>query len=140
MLRSTSWPIDLVFTRSMKSRATLKFTSASSSAKRTSRKDSLTFSSEIFPKPRRFLKALWSLVLNESNIRLNYASQSVFTRPGQKGRGRQICEADNLIQCVQFLRLSHYSVLLRLDRKCPTPLPTISRNEDHEVDVWTVAG
>jgi hypothetical protein len=25
--------------------------------------------SEILPRPRRFLKAFWSLVLNESNIR-----------------------------------------------------------------------
>jgi hypothetical protein len=27
--------------------------------------------SEIFPRPRRFLKAFWSLLLNESNIATN---------------------------------------------------------------------
>src|SRR5262245_12078863 len=64
----TSWPRDLVLTRSMKSRATLKFTSASSRAIRTSRNDSATFDSEIFPSPRRLRKAFWSFVLKESNM------------------------------------------------------------------------
>src|SRR5208283_3169060 len=71
-LWTTSAPMALALTRSMKSRATLKFTSASSNAIRTSRKESLTLASEIFPRPRRLRKAFWSLVLNESNIRLSY--------------------------------------------------------------------
>src|SRR5882724_6391962 len=73
----------------MKSRATLKLTSASSRASRTSRSESPTFSSEILPRPRRFLKALWSLVLNESNIRVSYATHSAFTRRDElRGRAK----------------------------------------------------
>src|SRR5581483_11607970 len=68
MLWMTSWPRALVLTRSMKSRATLKLTSASSRASRTSRKESATLASEILPRPRRFLKAFWSLLLSVSNI------------------------------------------------------------------------
>src|SRR5688500_10178292 len=75
MLWMTSWPSDLVLTRSMKSRATLKFTSASRSAMRTSRSESPMFSSEIFPRPRRFRNAFWSLLLSVSNIGLNYAGE-----------------------------------------------------------------
>ena len=37
-------------------------------ASATSRSASLTFSSEIFPSPRRFLNAFWSLLESESNI------------------------------------------------------------------------
>src|ERR1035441_9164314 len=54
MLRTNSWPRALTLTRSMKSRATLKFTSASSKASRTSRRASLALDSEILPRPRRF--------------------------------------------------------------------------------------
>src|SRR5882757_6500603 len=79
MLWMTSAPMDLNLTRSMKSRATLKFTSASSNASRTSRKESPTLSSEILPSPRKLRKAFWSLLLNESNIRLNYGSAEGFT-------------------------------------------------------------
>src|SRR3954468_11217158 len=64
----------------MKSRATLKFTSASSNATRTSRKASATFSSEIFPSPRRFLKTFWSLLDRLSNMRATYGKASVLTR------------------------------------------------------------
>src|ERR1043165_9701479 len=56
----------------MKSRATLKFTSASSNARRTSRNASATFSSEIFPSPRRFLKTFWSFPDRLSNMRARY--------------------------------------------------------------------
>src|SRR5690348_8160087 len=52
----------------MKSRATLKLTSASSSAIRTSRSASEAFCSEILPSPRRLRNAFCSLLLNESNI------------------------------------------------------------------------
>src|SRR5688500_5431989 len=74
MLWMTSWPRDFALTRSMKSRATLKLTSASRSAMRTSRRDSATFSSEILPKPRKFLNAVWSLVLNVSNMAIKYVA------------------------------------------------------------------
>src|SRR5262245_47590831 len=74
----TSWPSDLALTRSMKSRATLKFTSASKSAKRTSRSESPTFASEIFPRPRRLRNAFCNLLLNESNMfgKLKFGVQS----------------------------------------------------------------
>src|SRR6476660_2634831 len=76
MLWTTSSPMDLALTRSMKSRATLKFTSASSNASRTSRRASPTLDSEIFPRPRKLREAFWSLPLNESNIGLNYNRSS----------------------------------------------------------------
>src|SRR5262245_25373392 len=86
-LWTTSSPMDLVLTRSMKSRATLKFTSASSNASRTSRRASPTLDSEILPRPRRLRKAFWSLLLNESNIRLSY---------NRSGGGTILKEATNI--------------------------------------------
>src|SRR6266702_5032588 len=71
----TCWPIAFSLTRSMKSRATLKFTSASSNAIRTSRSESDTLDSEIFPRPRRFLKTFCNLPLNESNMAERYGSK-----------------------------------------------------------------
>src|SRR5437016_8915045 len=64
----TCWPIAFSLTRSMKSRATLKLTSASNNAIRTSRSESATLDSEIFPSPRRFRKTFCSLPLSESNM------------------------------------------------------------------------
>src|ERR1051325_9764419 len=64
----TSAPSDFSFTRSMKSRATLKLTYASSSAMRTSRSESATLLSEIFPSPRRSLKTFCNLLVRLSNI------------------------------------------------------------------------
>src|SRR4051794_6389491 len=58
----------------MKSRATLKLTSASSRAMRTSRSASPTLSSEIFPSPRRFRKAFCSLPLKVSNMATMYGA------------------------------------------------------------------
>jgi hypothetical protein len=69
MLWMTCWPMALSFTFSMKSRATLKFTSASSRAKRTSRSDSEMLDSEMRPRPRRSRKTFWSFLLSESNTR-----------------------------------------------------------------------
>src|SRR5436190_22332198 len=64
----TSAPSDFSLTRSMKSRATLKFTSASSNAMRTSRNESATLLSEILPSPRRSLKTFCNLLVRLSNI------------------------------------------------------------------------
>src|SRR6266568_8973165 len=68
----TSWPMALVLTRSMKSRATLKLTSASSNASRTSRRASPTLASEILPRPRKFLNAFKNLrglgKISEANV------------------------------------------------------------------------
>src|ERR1041384_1713733 len=72
MLWITSWPRDFTLTRSIKSRTTLKLTSASSRASRTSRRESLILSSEILPRPRRFRNAFCSLPLIVSNMRLKY--------------------------------------------------------------------
>jgi len=47
---------------------TLKLTSASSNAMRTSRRASETLDSEILPNPRRFRKAFCNFWLNESNM------------------------------------------------------------------------
>ena len=51
-----------------KSLATLKWTSASSRARRTSRKASRMFSSVSFPWPRRCLNMRWNLSVNVSNM------------------------------------------------------------------------
>ena len=53
---STSEPMAFSLTAFTKSRVTLKFTSASRNARRTSRSDSATFSSVSLPCPRRFLR------------------------------------------------------------------------------------
>src|SRR5664279_4450246 len=60
--------MDFVRTLSTKSLTTLKFTSASSSARRTSRRASLMFSSVISPWPRSFLKTDSSFSERLSNI------------------------------------------------------------------------
>src|SRR5437870_10200614 len=64
----TSWPTALSFTRSMKARTTLKLTSASRSATRTSRSASWMFSSDSRPRPPSLSKMVCSLVLRESSM------------------------------------------------------------------------
>ena len=58
MLWTTSWPRDLVLTRSMKSRATLKFTSASSNAMRTSRRASADIGLGDFAQPAQIAEGV----------------------------------------------------------------------------------
>ena len=72
---TTSSPKALPLMDSTKSLATLKCTSASSSAMRTSRRDSETLPSEIFPSPRRLRKTFCNLPLRESNMGLSVAQQ-----------------------------------------------------------------
>src|SRR5919201_4012848 len=64
----TSWPTALTFTRSMKPRTTLKLTSASSSATRTSRRASWMLSSLSRPWPPSRSKIVVSLALRESSM------------------------------------------------------------------------
>src|SRR5438128_7669180 len=64
----TSCPTALSFTRSMKARTTLKLTSASRSATRTSRSASWMFSSDSRPRPPSLSKMVCSLVLRESSM------------------------------------------------------------------------
>src|SRR2546430_908018 len=54
---STSWPTAFSSTRAMKSVTTVKLTSASSSARRTSRRPSRMLSAVSRPRPRSFLRA-----------------------------------------------------------------------------------
>ena len=68
MLAMTSSPRAFSFTLEINCFVTLKLTSASSSAIRTSRNDSETLVSEIFPSPRRFLKVFCSFSLRDSNM------------------------------------------------------------------------
>ena len=67
-LRRTSSPRDFSLTRAMKSLATLKCTSASSRARRTSRSASLMFDSLMRPCPRRSLKTSCSLSERRENM------------------------------------------------------------------------
>ena len=67
-LRSTSSPRAFSLTRAMKFLATLKCTSASSRASRTSRRASLTLASLIRPCPRRSLKTSCNLSERRENI------------------------------------------------------------------------
>src|SRR5262244_3385628 len=69
---STSCPTALIFTRSMKARTTLKLTSASRSATRTSRSASWMFSSDSRPRPPSLSKMVCSLVLRESSMGTPY--------------------------------------------------------------------
>ena len=68
MLRITSWPIAFFRTSSINCPTTLKLTSASNKASRTSRNESATLVSLILPMPRRFLKICCSLSVKASNI------------------------------------------------------------------------
>src|SRR4029077_9302081 len=70
----TSCPTALSFTRSMKARTTLKLTSASSSATRTSRSASWMFSSDSRPRPPSLSKMVCSLVLRESSMGTPYST------------------------------------------------------------------
>src|SRR5208282_4389694 len=65
---STSWPAHSAWTRSVNSRATLKWTSAERSAVRTSASAAAMFSSESLPTPRRLRRAEDSLSVSVSNI------------------------------------------------------------------------
>src|SRR5437870_5604427 len=65
---STSWPTAFSLTRSTKARTTLKFTSASRSATRTSRRASWMFSSDRRPRPPSLSKIVCSRVLRDSSM------------------------------------------------------------------------
>src|SRR5213080_962789 len=68
----TSWPAAFSITRSVKSLTTLKLTSASRRAVRTSRMASRTFSSEMRPRPARPRKTPLNLSVRAVNIVRNY--------------------------------------------------------------------
>src|SRR5438552_17118661 len=91
----TSWPIAFSRTRSTKPRTTLKLTSASSRATRTSRSASWMLSSVSRPWPPRRSKIACSLVLRESNMERrslrNYAEH--FNSPARQRRARPISDA-----------------------------------------------
>src|SRR5262245_53060585 len=85
----TSCPTAFSFTRSMKARTTLKLTSASSSATRTSRSASWMFSSDSRPRPPSLSKMVCSLVLRESSMGTPYftGTSSEYQRGGCGARG-----------------------------------------------------
>ncbi|MNE22094.1 hypothetical protein D3C80_1152830 [compost metagenome] len=66
-LSITSLPTDFSFTLDTKSLTTLKLTSASRSARRTSRMASFTSSSDTFPLPRSLLNTFCNLPVKPSN-------------------------------------------------------------------------
>src|SRR5690606_32035322 len=76
------WPIACSFTLAMKSRTTLKLTSASSNARRTSRNASFTSSSVSLPRPFNLPKTLCSRVVNPSNAIVRRPPARSFFRRG----------------------------------------------------------
>src|SRR5262245_6941713 len=82
---STSWPTALSLTRSTKARTTLKFTSASSRATRTSRSASWILSSDSRPRLPRRSKTLCSRVLKESNMETQTLREDVVDFKSRRG-------------------------------------------------------
>src|SRR5262245_2402019 len=78
---STSWPTACASTRPMKSLVTLKLTSASRKARRTSRRPSRMLSAVRRPRPRNLFSASFKLRWILSNMR---------SSPSEKERGRKL--------------------------------------------------